>query len=57
MPNRIPEQSVLLIRCQPKYACLDKDNFKALLHNRNNTEAYIIQLQNLIQGLAEPVLP
>jgi hypothetical protein len=36
-------------------ACLDKPNFKKLIKNMINTEAYIRQIENLLNGVTEPI--
>lgn len=58
-PHRIPNEEVHFQECKDNspLVCITEDDFKKLLKNRINTEAYIRQLQNLLNILAEPVKP
>jgi hypothetical protein len=54
-PDRVPNETVTFHQCMEDRACLDKPNFKKLIKNMINTEAYIRQIENLLNGVTEPI--
>lgn len=53
-PNRDKQLPVVFVDCMKGYSCVDPQNGRNLKKNQISTEAYIKQLETLLNTVSEP---